>query len=353
MGAEKEHMKASRSEKGRSSSPRATHHRETLVVSPDEQTVVLTGAGFSRGLGIPLQDELVKLVVGEEILRLHNLSLRRDPDYRVGIEEFLTSMDFEETLGSGKSPWSSESLASAIALQIVESFLSFLSNDSFEVAVERVATNVRALLGSSSAWITLNWDTLPEMICRANDQTFSYLGESDGFPLLKLHGSIDWFKRVKKTKPYIREPAFVPIFGNYHRYGLFGDLRNLLKNPELLSDEISELYKTCHPIFIPPTQFKSYADPLIRKIWKRAWREMWDMDHLVIVGYSFPHGDLSFRMLLMRMICKPSYRRPPRVSIVNPDPDGGVAKRFAPFCVGPVTFIRSRFEDIEIAVRSQ
>lgn len=322
-------------------SPEPEDYQETLFLRPDERTVVLTGAGFSRGLGAPLQDELLETVVPEPMLRIHNFLRRREFRHPIGIEEFLTSLDFEETLSHRKSQWSSAALSSHIALSILEAFFTAKVDDD---ARDRFLANFGILLDCAAAWVTLNWDTLVETVCKADGRDFSYFGESPGLPLLKLHGSIDWFKKNRKTESYIQSPEFVHLFGNYYRYELFTNLNN----PELIPDEIAQLMEICHPVLVPPTHFKSFGDRFIRKIWRVVWREMSRMDHLVIIGYSFPESDFAMRQLLASMICRPLIEKPPRVTIINPDPEGKVAARFAPYCVGSLQFIRAKFEDVEV-----
>ncbi len=317
------------------------HYQETLFLRPDERTVVLSGAGFSRGLGIPLQDELLETVVPEPMLRIHNFLRRRQFRHPIRIEDFLTSLDFEEGLSHRKSQWSSAALSSHIALSILEGFSSAKVDDD---ARERFLANFGILLDCTAAWVTLNWDTLVETVCKADGREFSYFGESPGLPLLKLHGSIDWFKKNSKTESYMQSREFVRLFGNYYRYELFTNLNNR----ELIPDEIAQLMEISHPVLIPPTHFKSFSDRFIRKIWRAVWREMSRMDHLVIVGYSFPESDLAIRHLLDPMICRLLIEKPPRVTIINPDPGGKVAARFAPYCVGSVQFIRAKFEDVQV-----
>ncbi len=333
-------------------------YRDTLLLSKRERTVILTGAGFVRGIGIPLQDELLEEILSKdkEILRIYNFLTRQDLDRSVGIEEFLTAMDFDEVI-SGNSSWSSKSLSSHIAIAILGAAVS--SGKVKKGTRGKFRKNAQTLLTSAKAWVTVNWDTVVETLCNTGNRKFSYFGEDNSLPLLKLHGSIDWFKMGKDNEEYIREPDFVSTFGNYYRCELFAELNSRglfpekIRKRDIFIDELIKLLEICAPVLVPPTHFKSFGDRFIRKIWRTAWKEMSNMEHLVIIGYSFPDSDVMMRIFLTHMICVPVFERPPRVSIINPDPNGEVAKRFAPLCVGTVNFVRSRFEDVEIRFSDQ
>ncbi len=324
---------------------RDSFHPEVLEVSAAEKTVILSGAGFSAGLGVPLQNELVERVLDENIVRLYNFMNRCELDRRIGIEEFLTSWDFEEALSDKPLEFSSHAITSCIALEILDSVVSAKISEKKQ---DYILSNIQNLLDVAKAWITTNWDTIVETICFDNGIKLSHLGTGQGLPLLKLHGSVDWFKRNKNNEQYMALSDFKHIFGNYYRYNPF----TILKWEQGIPNEIDNLYENCHPELIPPTHFKSFGDRFMREIWKKARHFMGSMDHLVMIGYSLPESDLAMRYLLSYALSRPegvSVARP-KVSVVDPDPTGALASRLAPLCTGMINFYRSKFENIMVEI---
>jgi hypothetical protein len=63
-----------------------------------ERTAVLTGAGFSRGVGIPLQDELLESLVSPDHVLLVKALLGLPFDAHLGLEAFLSACDLTAAL---------------------------------------------------------------------------------------------------------------------------------------------------------------------------------------------------------------------------------------------------------------
>jgi hypothetical protein len=127
-------------------------------------------------------------------------------------------------------------------------------------------------------------------------------------PLLKLHGSINWF-----------------IYSGVNKYP-FGDNtaaeekkgKTLLFEGSWWFNEAPDLYGIIiEPIIITPVVHKQIHEiPIIPAIWKKAAEEMAGCKTLVIGGYSFPPTDFHSRRLFLEAF---SDHLPEEIAIINPD----------------------------------
>jgi len=127
-------------------------------------------------------------------------------------------------------------------------------------------------------------------------------------PLLKLHGSINWF-----------------IFSGVNKYP-FGDNvaaekkkgKTLLFEGSWWFNEAPDLYGIIiEPIIITPVVHKQINQtPIIATIWQKAGEELAGCKRLVVAGYSFPHTDFHTRRLFLEAF---SNHSPEEIIIVNPD----------------------------------
>lgn len=122
--------------------------------------------------------------------------------------------------------------------------------------------------------------------------------------LLKIHGSISWSYcescKTARLNPTHRSEAESTLIGN-------GDCKNCLKS------------KMRSPIFVPPTKDKSYNQPVIRVVWKRAEEVLEKADEIIFAGFSLSTSDVKITQLLMR---SHAIARTSRVLIVDRDTDG-------------------------------
>lgn len=147
--------------------------------------------------------------------------------------------------------------------------------------------------------ITTNWDTVVEILFLKNEISFKANDLQYGIPnpikLMKLHGSMNWFK--------------CNCCGNYQ----------IVKNSEiaqhLLDDNKSESCEKCkskaiedqvvlQPEIITPTMLKSFTDRLYKNIWSEAANEITNADKVIFVGYSLPLADFEIRYFLRKHIKK-------------------------------------------------
>jgi hypothetical protein len=127
-------------------------------------------------------------------------------------------------------------------------------------------------------------------------------------PLLKLHGSINWF-----------------IYSGVRKYP-FGDNvaaekkkgKTLLFRGSWWFNEAPDLDGIIiEPIIITPIVHKQiHQTPIIPTIWQKAAEELAACKRLVVGGYSFPPTDFHTRRLFLEAF---SHHSPEEITIINPD----------------------------------
>lgn len=113
-------------------------------------------------------------------------------------------------------------------------------------------------------------------------------GGGDAFPLLKLHGSLNWY--YSGAAAFFGEPVYdhpVPAWGTPW------------------ADEVLERFIRLNlpdkvPLIIPPTTDKSpwLANELVRGQWLMFGNAVRSADRVICIGYSLPETDLLARLLL-------------------------------------------------------
>ncbi|TXH03083.1 MAG: hypothetical protein E6R07_13415 [Nevskiaceae bacterium] len=134
-----------------------------------------------------------------------------------------------------------------------------------------------------NTFISFNYDTLLEDSLSDLGITFGYglhkgAATSDvsaqaqrgeyQVEVLKLHGSINWGRRGKRTR-------------RLTQYGSYADLRNDGAAPEL----------------IPPTWKKVFQDQLAQ-VWDASVQALRNATRIIVIGFSIPPTDLHFKYLM-------------------------------------------------------
>ena len=167
------------------------------------------------------------------------------------------------------------------------------SKDPRDGASYRVPTYeffLQAMLGrwcesdSKTAIVTFNYDCLVEHALSRLEVPFQYgfrpqrpgrtsgqpflLKHSEGVPLLKLHGSVNWMRAGGRS----------------------GAL-------EIADDYAAVLAAAGVPEIVPPTWRKLFGRELV-DVWKVALDEFKSATRIVVLGFSIPETDLHFKYLL-------------------------------------------------------
>lgn len=157
--------------------------------------------------------------------------------------------------------------------------------------------------------ISTNWDTIWEGYLRKsginydlclNNKYYKFDSQKKAkvsrkkvVDLIKLHGSINWFRCLDCGGLSIveRQP-----YGKY----LFDD-----SSPEeclICKKSSKDNSVLIQPEIITPTMIKSIDNQLYKNMWKSASYALMDADKIIFLGYSFPLADYEFRMLLQKNI---------------------------------------------------
>lgn len=319
-----------------------------ITISTKSNPVLVCGAGFSHAGGCPLQRDLAATVIPEGMARIHNITRGRPSDAPIDIEEFLTSIDFEDLVAPTrrrKDRLNSRSYLHSLAVEIYNATAATTQSP---LVLRNFFGQVAKLWHFVDVVVTTNWDTLLECFGRSQYGSIDLLGRDlSAKRLLKVHGSIDWFA-VKSTEIQSRSLAhFVQILDRYYRYVPFSEGNDLFR-----------IYKSAVPIvdgvpaMIAPTHLKEVPGGLFRRIWTAAFYALQQTRHLIVIGYSLPPSDRLMAELLVA--CRLPHVRSDntieraRISIVDPDPNGIVRQRFEALLGSDIEFFRVGFTDLEI-----
>lgn len=260
--------------------------------------VVLAGAGFSKGFGLPITDELRDLAITVcrdplpqgigEILHLDTYPLSefvRQPSRIPDVEYLLTIwVDYLDQLDQTKQR---DVSSRARYHDFLENLCCHLFAKSKE-AVTAHAGPFKAMVGwlrgavhdYDVRFVTANYDIVLEQICREAGFRFRYLArEADPtvIPIRKLHGSLNW-RAVLGAQ------------------GANADLEWLYRTDErgiAARDNLIDYWRGNSgdpPVIMPPAAAKNY-EPVFLRTWHFALKDCQIAKKVLIVGYSFPPLD--------------------------------------------------------------
>lgn len=192
-------------------------------------------------------------------------------------------------LGSGPTPASLATLAREWH-QTRSAVITF----NYDTLVEAAVHSIRAEGGIDDwpkSYSSVYPDTLPWLRSRFGG-TFLSKERSDTFPLLKLHGSLNWFV------PTI-DPSSVSGDGTVYEAECVDPWNRQTPRYRAFT-EILEEARGLRPLVVPPITSKSalLVNGWIRSIWRDARRALGPAQVVYLLGYSMPPADNATRMLL-------------------------------------------------------
>jgi len=114
------------------------------------------------------------------------------------------------------------------------------------------------------------------------------------FPLMKLHGSLNW-AQCAKCQTVLRDEYF-------NRRRILGPAPDAVFRLPITVDLDQQQHcdQPCSkdPLIVPPTWNKAQYHKSIAKVWQRAARELSDAENIIVIGYSLPDSDQFFHYFL-------------------------------------------------------
>ncbi|MGB0895809.1 MAG: SIR2 family protein [Flavobacteriaceae bacterium] len=302
--------------------------------------VFVIGAGFSFPAGMPLTNGLLKLIhkkasekdyydskgkvkMGQAEVLLSKLQyyypmlnithekISNGEINEINIEEFLSFIAAESTfLSSGEKFNEHGSKFLAFMKQWLGEIIHEEQFNIFNQIPEFYKSFVNQI--NDSLVITFNWDTLLENLF--NKQNIKYrnqlnVDDSDfdnrkkSIPLLKLHGSIDWFRSTKENKSNKDEFESLGYgFGNIHR--CVGSLKHQYakyNSPWIIIPNFDKL-----------NQLKDYGE-----LWETPERYFNDNLEIIFIGFSLRKDDFHTRAFMYPKLVNGSKNGQYRVKVID------------------------------------
>lgn len=222
----------------------------------------------------------------------------------------------------------------------------------------------------NSAVITFNYDIALDIAIsygtNVNVEYFINNEDPSKYPLLKLHGSLNWgkCKNCSRIHPLQATKYLDFINSNLRRNRSEGPskinlpISKYLPNIACCGEPLSEI-----PVIVPPTWNKTDYHGAISRVWENAASYLAKAENIFVIGYSLPESDAFFRYLFALGLIGPT--RIKRFWVFDPNDTGevelrykailgrGIANRFAyhelPFSKA-IELIR---DELKITVRRQ
>ena len=129
----------------------------------------------------------------------------------------------------------------------------------------------------------------------------------EGVPLLKLHGSVNWYEREDNPDVFQVDDTLSEV-----RAGPPGQPRMETIPTVCAANHQSER----PPFIVPPSYLKpDFVGPM-RSVWAAAATELEQAELVAFVGYSFPQSDTEMKYFLARSLVDNATLR--RISIIDP-----------------------------------
>ncbi|MDF2505162.1 MULTISPECIES: SIR2 family protein [Clostridium] len=150
------------------------------------------------------------------------------------------------------------------------------------------------------------------------DNKISYIKKEDFYDIheppiydwniLKLHGSLNWFKCIPSSK--------YDLFRAYRNTDSNDKLQFILTESHKYFDEYEDNDLIVDPLIIPPVLYKDYSQDIICTLWEKAKNVLSSCKTLIVIGYSFPPTDFGIKKLLLEAF---QFNRLENLIIVNPN----------------------------------
>jgi len=299
--------------------------------------VLFLGAGYSAAYNLPIMnnfltftDSSIKLDQKEKEF-INNLALeaRKANSFlessATNLEDILSFSIMADRLSSNENAVNSNNNKLRIILQKIFTQTQDLKNfyNNFNKLRPFLAFNPKEKNHSLSI-ITTNYDiciecslfniglktnpcfTVWELDNKEKHSIHSNLYANDGIPVMKLHGSVNWFEEN------IPSSGFLGLGNNINQVDYEDG------NQYIIPSIYSSIYDFIRPpVIIPPSFLKPELKGPLNIIWKAAAEKLKHANLIVFVGYSFPMTDTEMMYFFASSLTDNSIIR----SIVLIDPN--------------------------------
>ena len=310
-------------------------------------SIFVLGAGFSAAAGLPLGKDLLASVRDLARHRQVEHFLLRDlawfVEYRrnaygeelsienVNLEELVTFLDIEHSLGlKGRGQWSHDGNESQLLIRNCIALLLYQKQLEMMPEQKSLYDDFAERLDPGDLVLTLNYDTILEEALTRVGQPFRLLphwlgSQNDGTGqddtshqevcVLKMHGSMDWFRIPEEKMPRGRDDdkhfAHFAIL-NADELGMsplvFGSLdgqprlRHIYRAANLEPYFLNAEFLSQAPMLVAPSHAKTaYLEPLSDFFWGINETGRFNQD-LSIIGFSLPSHDDYLRQALYSLV---------------------------------------------------
>lgn len=150
---------------------------------------------------------------------------------------------------------------------------------------------------------------------------------ANAVPILKLHGSLNWFQceTCERIVPW----DLAPFTQKLNAIEMSRDRLPMRLSTAL--DQWDHKSRLGHavvpqPVLVPPTWSKAEYHRTLSAVWRRAALELREAENIFVVGFSLPATDEFFRYLYSLGTVGDAILR--RFWVMDPDPSGTVEQRF-------------------------
>ena len=338
-----------------------TKKKKTKSTKP-QRRVMIFGAGVSASCGIAVAKDILREAISHlgqkdsvEADRVHKLLKYLYPGFQrpalnyPNIEDFLNLLEMAKLFNSEEflesSLWPKEKLDEVehLTLKAVTDYIWERMRGLEGMGAMR--SFVRNFVRANDTFITFNWDlTLERALWDDSDgmafwYTYPPSSSEPSVTLLKPHGSIDWFEKLRFPKGKIKRGIVQSLDDKVAVFTRF----NFADIPKMADST---------PVIVPPVSTKEFSYEVLRRTWVHVYRAVSNATHLSILGYSLPKEDQFARLVLGRALrsnrlkVERKQKRPLHVQVINPDEGTEMTfRRLLGSDVGSFVFHQATFEN--------